>query len=245
MNTPSILVLAIVGLLLGSLLNLIADRFLESSAKHANGIKLFRIIYSFITLRPIQQTSTNQTPMRYPIGELALTILVPLTFHSLGWQWEILIAYILLIGLYVIVQTDLAEMIIPNEIVFFGSAITLLLRLFIHPLPVWNYAIAALLCSGFLLLIGIVFEKLLKKEAMGGGDIKLYVFLGLVLGIKLTMLSLFLASLVGLLILLPLQFFQRKRVGEPFPFGPFIAVGAWIAYIWGNQLVDWYITLLQ
>lgn len=100
------------------------------------------------------------------------------------------------------------------------------------------------MCSGFLLLIGVGFEKLLHKEAMGGGDIKLYVFLGMVLGLKLTVLSLFLASFIGLLVLLPIQLIKNNRESVPFPFGPFIAMGAWIAYLWGNDLVGLYVKWL-
>lgn len=256
MNTLWIIPIALVSMFLGSLLNRLSDRFLEQVPARCGGIGLFNIVRGAWlksrskpafnpTTKPTPTLADNNTlPLRYPLGELTLMLLLPLTVHLIGWQGELAIALTLILGLYLIVQTDLAEMIIPNEVVLVCSIITLLLRIWIHPLPLWNYLLAALVCSGFLLLIGVGFEKLLRKEAMGGGDIKLYVFLGLVLGLKLTVLSLFLASFIGLLVLLPIQLFKNNRKSVPFPFGPFIAVGAWIAYLWGDSMVHWYLQLL-
>lgn len=249
-NNLWIILIALTGLFLGSLLNRLSDRFLEQAPARYGGIGLFNIVRGVWLKSRYKPTSKptptlqddNTLPLRYPLGELALMLLLPLTVYLVGWHAELSIAFILIFGLYLIVQTDLAEMIIPNEVVLVCSIVTLLLRIWTHPLPLWNYLLAAVVCSGFLLLIGVGFEKLLRKEAMGGGDIKLYVFLGLVLGLKLTVLSLFLASFIGLLVLLPIQISNRESV--PFPFGPFIAVGAWFAYLWGEQMVDWYLRLL-
>ena len=75
---------------------------------------------------------------------------------------------------------------------------------------------------------------------MGGGDIKLFFVIGLVLGTTNTLVTLFLAafigSIVGLIVL--------KRTGQgrktPIPFGPSIALAAVIAYFWGADFVGWY-----
>jgi leader peptidase (prepilin peptidase)/N-methyltransferase len=143
--------------------------------------------------------------------------------------------------LIIVTQTDLDERIIPDKVVASGVIGTVGLRFWSHPLPWWDYAAAALLGSGVLLFAGILGEKLLKREAMGGGDIKLYVFIGLVLGMQATAVSLLFASLSGVVFGL---FWRIKKGNEPIPFGPFIAAGALCAYLWGNPLVEWYARLL-
>ncbi len=177
-------------------------------------------------------------------GSILTALLFAYSAHKIGPQPELLAVLFFICILAIIVQTDLASMIIPNKVVAAGVAGALLIRAFVHPLPLWNYGVAAFVGSGALLAIGILGEKLLKKETMGGGDIKLYVFIGLILGIKLTLLSLFLASLFGLIGGLALMAASAHARGKVIPFGPYIAAGALAAYFWGDGWIAWYLSLL-
>ncbi|WP_058301311.1 prepilin peptidase [Gorillibacterium timonense] len=246
----------LIGLLLGSLLTWLSDCFLESASPDFQRFVMKRLPLGWhesvaktkwlVNSRSLMTGELKSLPRRYGSGILAFGVISAITYTIVGQERELLITALLLIILYLIVLTDLAEMIIPDEVVLFGAIAAVLLRLFLsNPLPLWNYAAAAIGGSVFLLVIGLTFEKLLGREAMGGGDIKLYGFLGLILGVKLTALSLFLASAVGLLVLLPLQLSTKKGTGEPVPFGPFIAIGAWIAYLWGDPMVNGYLHLLM
>lgn len=75
----------------------------------------------------------------------------------------------------------------------------------------------------------------------GGGDVKLYALIGLVLGFKLVLLSFFLSTLYGAVIggLALLLKIVKKR--QPIPFGPFIAAGTLTAYYWGTEIIDFYL----
>lgn len=84
----------------------------------------------------------------------------------------------------------------------------------------------------------------MKKEGMGGGDIKLFAFLGLMLGIKLTLLTIFAASLFGLIGGLILLKSSGQTRDAHIPFGPFIALGAICCYLWGDACIRAYIDLL-
>lgn len=134
-------------------------------------------------------------------------------------------------------------MIIPNKVVYPAVIGMLLLRIFIHPLPLSHYLWGAVAASGALLLIGLIAGWLLKKESVGGGDIKLYVFIGLVLGVKLTLLSLFVASVAGLIGGAILLVLGKYTKGMTIPFGPYIAIGAVISYWWGSSWVDAYLKM--
>ena len=75
---------------------------------------------------------------------------------------------------------------------------------------------------------------------MGGGDIKFMAALGLWLGVKLTVLTLFLSFMfggIGGILLLLLRIKDRK---DRIPFGPYIAAAAWLALLYGEDIVHWY-----
>ena len=79
---------------------------------------------------------------------------------------------------------------------------------------------------------------------MGGGDIKLLGMLGAFLGWKAVLPVIFIASLIGTLIGVPLMLLQKSDTKLAIPFGPFLAFAATIYLFWGRELVYWYFSLL-
>ena len=90
------------------------------------------------------------------------------------------------------------------------------------------------------MLFSLVMDKVLQKESMGGGDIKLFAVMGLYLGMAASLFALFLACVLGLVLALV----QQKQKAQPIPFGPAIAVATWLMLMYGTPLVDWYLGLL-
>ena len=90
------------------------------------------------------------------------------------------------------------------------------------------------------LLLALLMEKLLRRDAMGGGDIKLLFLTGLFLGWQKNLLCLLLACVVGLL----WGLVRAKRGQQGLPWGPGIALAAWCAALFGQNLIDWYLSLL-
>lgn len=101
------------------------------------------------------------------------------------------------------------------------------------------------LLTGFItfLLIVLIGEWIMKAEVMGMGDVKLMGVIGLFLGFKLTVLSMFLAFIVGSVISVFLLAAKVKGRKDMIPFGPFIVLGSTIALIWGTQILNWYFNL--
>lgn len=79
-----------------------------------------------------------------------------------------------------------------------------------------------------------------KGDAMGGGDIKLLAAAGALWGPKIALLSIFFGALIATLGALALVVSRRLREDHRIPFGPFLAVGIWIAVLWGDMLVTSY-----
>ena len=99
--------------------------------------------------------------------------------------------------------------------------------------------LVALGIGGFFLLIIIM----TKGKGMGGGDVKLGAFIGLGLGFPNAVLALMLSFVSGAVVALSLILLGKKSFGQTIPFGPFLVLGALIALFWGEQILNWYLSL--
>jgi len=79
---------------------------------------------------------------------------------------------------------------------------------------------------------------------MGGGDLKLSIFIGLALGFPQAIIALLLAFLTGALASVILLSSGKKGLKSHVPFGPFLALGAYLALLWGSQLWSAYLQVL-
>jgi leader peptidase (prepilin peptidase)/N-methyltransferase len=92
---------------------------------------------------------------------------------------------------------------------------------------------------GFLLLyaVAVVGSKMFGKEAMGGGDIKMMAMVGAFVGWKGVLLTIFGGSLLGTLVFVPLSLRHKRLV----PFGIFLAAAAGLTFVFGEQIIAWYL----
>jgi leader peptidase (prepilin peptidase)/N-methyltransferase len=136
-----------------------------------------------------------------------------------------------------IAMTDARQYIIPDEFTWGGLVIGLLFSL-AGGLPALGTALlGAAVGFGLLWLVGLVGTWALKKDAMGGGDIKMMAMVGAFLGWQGVLLTIFLGALAGSLIFVPLQLAGQKKL---VPFGIFLSIGAVIAYEFGPDILYWY-----
>ena len=133
---------------------------------------------------------------------------------------------------------DLEGYIIPDRFIAAG-VVLFAVTLLIEPEPFHRLAdglLGGVGVGGGLLLLSLYMDKRMKRETLGGGDIKLLFLTGLFFGWKGNLLCLTLACVVGIVWGL-----AGKRRGEAIPWGPSIAVGAWITALAGQMFIDWYL----
>lgn len=192
-------------------------------------------VFSYVFLGGKCRGCKQKISAIYPLMELVTGVLFVWAYVALGFQWELAVALLFLSMLVILTVSDLKYMLIPNKVLLpFGVAIFVLR--FVSPLtPWWDSLLGAAVGFGVLFLIAVV-----SKGGMGGGDIKLFFVIGLTLGTLHTLLTLFLASLIGAVI--GIIFLKRTKQGRktPVPFGPSIAVAAIVAYFYGSSIVGWY-----
>ncbi|MGM9988630.1 MAG: prepilin peptidase [Bacillaceae bacterium] len=175
---------------------------------------------------------------RYAIIELITGVLFVFCFVHFEFSGELVVALTFISLLMIITVSDIAYMLIPDKIVFFFGVLFIIERLIVPLRPWYDSLIGAVV--GFVLLLLIAIGS---RGGMGGGDIKLYAVLGYVLGWKLVLLSFLFATFFGAVIGgigMAIGKVERKK---PIPFGPFIVMGTILSYFYGDNLLNWYISI--
>ncbi len=192
-------------------------------------------VFSYLFLKGRCRSCGEKIHWVYPLMEFITGGLFALSFWQIGFQPELIIAILFMSLLVIITVSDIAYMLIPDKVLLPIGALLLVLRLFIPLDPWWDSLLGAALGFGILLLIAIV-----SKGGMGGGDIKLFFVIGLVLGVSSTFMTLFFASLIGSIAGIIMLRIKNEGRKTPVPFGPSIALAAVIVYFWGDALLNWY-----
>ena len=105
-----------------------------------------------------------------------------------------------------------------------------------------------LLAKGFIvsvpvLLLTLLMEAILKKEALGGGDIKLLFVLGIYLGLGNCLLMLLVACILGIIGAAITMSKSEEEGSIAIPFGPYLAAGSVVALLFGDSIITWYLSL--
>ncbi len=176
----------------------------------------------------------------YPAVELATGLLFAISYVMLGLNAEFLTALLLMAMLMILFVSDIVYMVIPNNILLFFLPLFILMRIVVPLEPWWSSVVGALAGVGLLALI-----ILISQGGMGAGDMKLFGVLGIVLGLKKTLLTFFLATIIGAVVGILLLSFKVIHRKQAVPFGPYIVLAAVIAYFYGDSLADWYVAILN
>jgi leader peptidase (prepilin peptidase)/N-methyltransferase len=160
-----------------------------------------------------------------------------------------IIYFIFSAALIVATFIDIDHFIIPDEISLGGAAIGIVLCGFFPILQnqttilsgiSWSF-ISFLIGGGLLFIIAIAGTVLLKKEAMGMGDIKLLAMMGTFLGWKACIFIIAFSSIFGSIIGLSILLAQKKWRSIPMPFGPSLALSAFLWILVGHEWMQIYL----
>lgn len=84
---------------------------------------------------------------------------------------------------------------------------------------------------------------ILKKEALGFGDVKLVAACGLLLGIYNLFIAILVSSIIASVVLLIVRKKKNDKKDTEYPFAPFLIFGMTFAMFFGSYIVNWYISL--
>ena len=139
---------------------------------------------------------------------------------------------------------DLQHRILPNVITVTGIPIGFALSLFLP--PGWRESLIGLVLGGGVLwAIGEAYYRLRGIDGLGMGDVKMLAMIGAFLGWRLTLVTLIFASFTGALAGAALLATGRGGMKAALPFGTFLAVGAGVAAVAGDQIFTWYLSFYR
>ncbi len=182
--------------------------------------------------------------LRYPAIEALTGLLFALVLYYFSFSAATIVYWVFIASLVTITFIDLDHQIIPDVISLPGILVGFICSFFVPWLSWSDSLLGILVGGGILLAIAWFYELLTKRAGMGGGDIKLLGMLGAFLGWKAVLPIVFVASLAGSLVGVPLMLLQKKDAKLAIPFGPFLAFAATVYLFWGRDLVYWYLSLL-
>lgn len=192
-------------------------------------------IIGYITLGGKCKNCKTNISLKYPLIELLTGILFLVSYMILKENMVEYILIVMFISLMTIVTvSDLYYKIVPDVILMVFLPILLGLRIFSTAMPWYEGVIGGIVAFVFLYLIALYGKKRFKQDALGGGDIKLYLLIGIVLGYQYVFLSLVFAGLIGMI------YGWIKKPEGHIAFVPFIYAGSLIAYFYGEKLVNLY-----
>jgi leader peptidase (prepilin peptidase) / N-methyltransferase len=145
--------------------------------------------------------------------------------YELGATWLLLLHGVFGLVLVQVIFFDLEHRLILDRVIFPAMGLALALSIFNHP---WWAGLAAGLGAGVLFaLIALIGALIFKAEAMGFGDVKLAVFIGLLLGWPYTVTALFYGVFLAGVVSIGYVIWKRSLKGT-IAYGPYLAVGALI-----------------
>ncbi|HEX4568718.1 MAG TPA: prepilin peptidase [Vicinamibacterales bacterium] len=198
-------------------------------------------VLSYAVLRGRCYSCHAPISIRYPIIEVITAGLFIWHWWVFGWTALFFVRLAFGCALLVLFAIDLEHQILPDVITLPGIVVGFACSLLLPPGPVLSGAgIAA--GGGILWLIAEVWFRIRKVEAMGFGDVKMLAMVGAFLGLKLVVLVFVLSSMLGGVVGVALIAGRRAQMASKVPFGTMIAVASLLASLYGDRIVDWYLS---
>lgn len=163
-------------------------------------------------------------------------IIVLISYYIYDFSYEFL-ATILVSGLVInIFVSDFKYMIIMDTPLVIVSILILILKtIFMGFKTMFISLVSGLFLFLFMLLIGIVGKKIFKREALGGGDIKLAAVIGIILGLRLGLVAIIFSSLLALPYALAVMMLGKDR---EVPFGPFLIGSMALVFVFSEKFMN-------
>ena len=206
-------------------------------------------IVSWVVLRGKCRYCHKPISWQYPVVELITAVLFIGSYvlwpePIRGIQIAIFVLWlIILVGLIALVVYDLRWLLLPNKIIYslytiaFVQAIIIIANSNNHLSSLADIILAVIVGGG---LFYALFQ-ISNGKWIGGGDVKLGGLLGLIAATPgRSFLLIFLATLLGSLVSVPLLLSGRLKKNSIIPFGPFLIIGAIIVQFYGQSIISWY-----
>ena len=247
------LIIALLGLVMGSALNCLALRMAAGekwsgntrsacpACGHTLSPRELVPLFSWLCQRGKCRHCGAPISKRYPLTEGALALIFVSLLLKFGLTTALITPLIFAGCLFTLSLVDLDTQIIPDRfllIPILARSAELLLTGGLRGLL--SGAAPGLIIAGAVLALSLVMDKVLGKDSMGGGDIKLLFVIGMFLPLGQCLLMIMFACVCGIAMA---SLLMKVSPDTPFPFGPALSLAAIVTMLVGGPIVNWYISL--
>ena len=251
----------IFGLIFGSFINALvwrihkkrkwwgSERSICPNCKHRLSAKDLIPVLSWVALRGKCRYCHKPISAQYPIVELLTAFLFMISYKFFpfalssvfGWLIFVLWLFILIILVALFVY-DYKWLILPNKLVVALTISAVLFSIFItlQKQSLW-YLLQALFAGLIFFAIFLALFQASGGKWIGGGDVKIAFALGVLAGTPINMfLLIFLASMVGTLMVLPSLITKNLKLNSKISFGPLLIMATITVFLFGSLIISWY-----
>lgn len=189
---------------------------------------------------------------QYPLGELATAALFilsylawPHSFSGVG-MFQFVLWLVFLVAFVALAIYDFRWLILPDKVVY-PLAVLAVVQVVVTALWLHNFKALWQPVTGGAIIFGLFWTLFQVSDGrwIGGGDVKLAIVLGLLAGTPLqAFLIIFVASIIGTLVSVPLLAQGKPGLKLQIPFGPYLLAATIVVVLYGSALVNWYQRLL-
>ena len=197
-------------------------------------------VAGWLALRGRCRTCREPVSAMYPIVELITGVVFAGGFLVYGLTPLLAVRLAFACAMIVLFVIDLQHRILPNSITLPGIVAGLVASVFLP--PGWLPAVIGTLAGGGVLFaIAEAYYRVRGVEGLGMGDVKMLAMIGAFLGWQQMLVTLILASFAGSVVGVAILAGRRGGMKAALPFGTFLAVGAIVAAVAGDALLEWYL----
>jgi len=193
-------------------------------------------VLSYLFLKGRCRKCKKRISIQYPLVEIASAMLFLWVFTNYGWSWKFLFYIAFHSSLLIITVIDIHHRIIPDELSLGGIVVGFLACFLLKDIT-WLESLGGILIGGgAFFLVAFSYEYFTKREGLGGGDIKLLGMIGAWLGIKSILPVIIISSALGSIVGIGYMVVKKGNMKLAIPFGPFLAIAAFIFAFWGAAI---------
>lgn len=245
-------VVFILGLIIGSFINVCIYRIpREESISYppstcttcGSRIKIYDLIpvVSYIMLNGKCRKCKEKISIKYPLTELLTGILFLFIYLKFGNSYDSIRNIVLVVFIEIIAIIDFNTMEVYSCVSYTAMAmgvLNIIVEKIVFHMPIATYLLGAAIPAGCIYII----NKLSK--GFGGGDIDVFVIIGLFLGIKFSGLTLFFSIIIGAVSAIILVVLKKLNKKDAMPFVPYIFTALIITLLCGEKIIDCYLKMI-
>jgi prepilin signal peptidase PulO-like enzyme (type II secretory pathway) len=247
----ALVLVIILGLAVGSFLNVVIYRlhagvsFLRGRSycphcKHNLVTRDLIPVFSFLFLKGRCRYCAKPISWQYPLVEAGTAAAFALLYGWFGLTPDFFVYLVYASFLIIIFTYDLRYYLILDVVTIPAMVIAMILSLFVLKIPAMHLLLGGIIGGGFFVLQFLIS----KGKWIGGGDIRLGIAMGLMLGYQHLLIALFVAYLLGSVVGICLVLVGRKTWGGQVPFGTFLSAATFLTFLFGSYILEQYLGLL-